>query len=205
MFQDRVTAGHALAKALLHYSKATAIVIGLARGGVSVASAVASDLSLPLDVLVVKKIPSPQNPEYALGAVAPDRVAVVSWRDVERNGIERAYIEDQTEELSRCIVQSAFLYRKKKQPLKVIGKTVILVDDGLATGKTMEAAIKWCKAKKAQKIIVTVPVASSSAVARVTPEVDQCIVIETPPGFQAVGQYYREFNQITDENVIELL
>ena len=205
MFKNRLNAGHTLAEKLISYRGIGVLVLGLARGGVVVGRTVAQDLSLPFDVLVVKKISSPANEEFALGALAPDGVSFINWKLVERSGIDQQTIQIWLENLSRVIQEKMLLYRKGKKPLIVRDKTVIIVDDGMATGAPLQVAIKWCRAKKARKIIAAVPVANPKAVGKITPEVDACVVVETPEQFEAVGQWYKEFPQITDQNVIKYL
>lgn len=205
MFTDRSQAGVLLAEKLPPQKGSGSYVLGLARGGVVVASRLASKLSILVDVLVVKKIPTPDQPELGLGAVAPDGVFHVNWRLVQARGIDEAYIRTQISELSGKIRQKILMYRKGRKPLVVRHKTIILVDDGAATGATFEAAVKWCKAKKAKNIIAALPVTSREAASRIRPEVDMLVTLEEPKEFDAVGQYYREFPQVTDEEVIELL
>jgi len=204
-FHDREEAGTALAKVIPLKYRDNVIVIGLARGGVVVARVVSSRLKIPLDVLVVKKISSPENSEFALGALAPDNVAVVNWKTVTHLGIDEQYVKHRKSELGREIANKMRLYRRGKKPLAVNGKTVILVDDGAATGATLEAAIRWCKVKKAKSIIAAIPVAHPSVVSKITPEVSAFVTLLRPAGFIAVGQFYKEFPQLADENVIELL
>lgn len=204
-FSDRQQAGTLLAEQLASFRGQDALVIGLARGGVVVAKEIAQTLSLPLDVLVVKKISGPFDPELALGALAPDGVSVVDWRLAHRVSADEDYIKHQTPLLGEQIKQKTLLYRKGKKPLNVREKVVILVDDGVATGATLEAAIKWLKKKKAKKIIAAVPVAPPEVVGRVKPETDNLVVLEIPDNLTAVGQFYRDFPQIEDAEVIELL
>jgi len=205
MFTDRKEAGTSLAEKLVSRISSGPLVLGLARGGVMIAQAVASRLSLPLDVLVVKKIPSPNNPELALGAVAPDGIRLVNWRLAQQQGVDEAYIQSVISNQQSAIRQKTLLYRKGRKPLRVKDKTVIIVDDGAATGATFEVAVKWAEAKGARKIIAALPVAPPDTVARIAPEVDELIVLEAPEHFDAVGQFYRNFDQVSDEEVIQLL
>jgi len=204
-FQNREAAGIELAKELSKHFHDAAVIIGLARGGVVLAKEMSSRLALPFDVLVVKKIGSPENSEFAIGAVAPDNIAAVHWKMVSRLGIDEQYIQARKYALGREIENTMRVYRKGKKPLAVNGKTVVLVDDGAATGATLEAAILWCKAKKAKAIIVAVPVVHPMVVSKIVPEVSSCVTLIQPEQFNAVGQFYKEFPQLTDENVIELL
>ncbi len=181
------------------------MVLGLARGGVVVGRALAQALSLPLDVLVVKKIPAPGNAELAVGALAPDGVSVVHWIILQRLGADEDYLKTHIPILTGEIKNRLQLYRKGRKPLEVKGKTVCVVDDGAATGATMEAAVKWLKKKKARKIIVALPVAPPDTVAKIKPEVNEMVVLETPPDLSAVGQFYDSFLQVEDGEVIKIL
>lgn len=204
-FRDRLHAGNLLAEKLSSFRTPNTLVIGLARGGVVVAKEIAKKLSVPLDVLVVKKISDPHNPELAIGAMAPDNVSVVDWRMAHMIGADEDYVRKQTLILQEEIRQKTLAYRKGKKPLVVREKTVILVDDGVATGATLEAAIKWLRSKKTRTIIVAVPVAPPQVVAKVKPETKHFIVIQTPTDLAAVGQFYERFGQVEDGEVIQLL
>lgn len=205
IYRDRLHAGTLLSKKLLSLRAPNTVVVGLARGGVVVAHELAKAMSVPLDVLVVKKIGAPHNPELALGAMAPDGVSVIDWRMAHLVGTDEDYINSQSSLLEDEIRQKTLLYRKGKKPLVVREKTVILVDDGVATGATLEAAIKWLRKKKAYSIIVAVPVAPPEVVVKVKPETDDCIVLQEPEDLVAVGQFYEHFEQIEDADVIHLL
>lgn len=205
LFKDRYQTGTLLAQKLSAYRGTSALVVGLPRGGIVVAAQVARELSLPLDILVVKKIPSPLSPEFAIGALAPDGVSIVHWTAVHQSGADEDYINQEINSLSQHIREKMVLYRRRRKPLTVKGKAVILVDDGAATGATMEVAILWCRRKKAKKIVVVLPVAPPEFVIKVKPEVNELVVLETPEGFSAVGQFYENFEQVSDEEVVELL
>jgi predicted phosphoribosyltransferase len=181
------------------------LVVGLARGGVAVAAPIARALGVPLDVLIIKKISSPHNSELAVGALAPDGVAVVHWRMAHRVGADEAYIKTQKEALAGEIKQKSLLYRKGKGPLNVTGREVVVVDDGAATGATLEAAVLWLRAKKAKRVIVALPVCAPEVISRIAPEVSSVVVLHTAEDMGSVGEYYDEFAQITDEEVVALL
>ncbi|KKW32068.1 MAG: Phosphoribosyl transferase [Candidatus Uhrbacteria bacterium GW2011_GWA2_53_10] len=193
VFTDRTQAGNLLAEKLSSYHGSLAVVVGLARGGVVTARAVADALKLPLDVLVVKKIGAPGQEELAIGALAPDGV---SYGD---------FVKSQITILNNQIKQKTLLYRKGRKPYRFREKTVILVDDGAATGATIEAAIRWVRKKHAKKIVVALPVVPKELMPKIAPEVDELVVLETPDDFRAVGQFYNDFRQIGDKEVIELL
>lgn len=204
-FRDRRHAGTLLTQKLTAYRGTSAIVLGLPRGGVVVAATVAKELSLPLDVLVVKKVGSPINPEFAIGALAPNGVATIHWSQTGLAGADEDYVKSQIANLNDQIKQKLLLYRKGKKALEVKGKTAIVVDDGVATGATMEAAVAWCRKKAAKRVVVAVPVAPPEFVGKITSKVDELIVLDTPEGFSAVGQFYENFEQVGDEEVVALL
>ena len=204
-FSDRHSAGLLLVEKLGFVRGQDTVILGLARGGVAVASAVADGLSVPLDVLVVKKIPAPGESELALGALAPDGVSYVDWKFAGRLGADEEYIRTQISQLNVQIKQKTALYRKGRKPIDVRDKRVIIVDDGAATGATLEAAIKWMRKKHARLIVAAIPVMPADTLGKIKPEVDELIVLETPREFAAVGQFYKNFPQIEDHQVIELL
>lgn len=205
MFTTRQEAGAILSQKLAHHKGTPAIVLGLPRGGIVVAFAVSHALTLPLDVLVVKKIPSPDQAELGVGALAPDNVSYVNWKLSHRVGADEAYLRTKNRELDDKIKKKILLYRKGKKPLDVKNKTVIVVDDGAATGVTLEAAILWLRKKKAKKIVVGLPVAPPDVISKIKPEVSELVVVETPDYFSAVGQFYKEFPQVEDTEVVRLL
>ncbi|MBU1327097.1 phosphoribosyltransferase [Patescibacteria group bacterium] len=205
IFTNRQHAGLLLAEKLAGYREKSAIVVGLARGGVQVAGSVSSALSLPLDVLVVKKIPSPYQAEYAIGALAPNNVSIIHWPSAHRIGVDEAYIKEVISRQQAEIRKKQALYRKGRKPFNVAGKVIILVDDGAATGATLEAAVKWLKKKKAGKIVLAIPVASVEAIRSLKPETEEMVVLETPDEMGAVGQFYRSFTQVGDSEVVEAL
>lgn len=205
IFKNRQHAGTLLADTLATYNGKDIVVFGLARGGVVVASQLATILHAPLDVLVIKKISSPMEQELAIGAVAPDGVFIVDWKRAQRMGVDEDYVKSQITNLNDQIRQKTLLYRKGKKPYGFHDRAVIIVDDGAATGATMEAAIKWCKTKHTRCIVVALPVASTEFIQRVKHTVDDCIVLESPMDFSAVGQYYKDFGQVADGDVVKLL
>jgi putative phosphoribosyl transferase len=205
-FLDRKEAGQALARSLGRYrADPNAVVLGLPRGGVPVAHEVATALGLPLDVLVVRKLGLPSQPELAMGAVASGGAMVLN-EDVVRylppgsDAIERVKARE-LQELGRR--ERAF--RGDRPALQMRGRTGILVDDGLATGATMEAAVRALRSLHAARIVVAVPVASSEARDRIAELADEVVCLQTPPFFSAVGQWYENFAQTEDAEVSDLL
>ena len=205
MFKDRVEAGDKLGSLLLAYQHTDTLVLGIARGGIIPASRIAERLSLPLDILVVKKIPHPSHPELALGALAPDSVRVIHWVHVQRAGIDEDYLRSMERVLKSEISRKMHMYRKRKKPIHVEGKTILLVDDGVATGATMEAAVLWARKKKAKQIIIAVPVASTDAVTLLKPDIHQSVCLVITDALGAVSEYYKSFSQISDAEVIKSL
>lgn len=205
MFANRTHAGNLLAEKLSSYRGKNALLIGLARGGVVTAAAVAEALHLPLDVLVVKKIGAPGESELAVGALAPDGVSFIDWRFAQMLGAEERSITSQITALNDLIRQRTLLYRKGKKPYAFRERTVIVVDDGAATGATMEAAVRWLRKKHAKEVVVALPVAPREVSARLAPETDALVILETPENFSAVGQFYEDFAQVGDGDVVALL
>lgn len=204
LFKDRQHASLLLADKLATYQGKPLHVFGLTRGGVVTASVVAAKLGLALDVLVVKKLASPHNAELAIGAVIQEHVALIRWKAVLRAGADEAYIKHEVDRLNHDIDRQVRAYGKKK-PVSLEGKAVLLIDDGAATGTTMEAAVRWVKKKKAKKIMVAVPIISTEAGKLLRPEVDALVTCHEAQSLTAVSAYYESFPQVTDKEVIELL
>jgi putative phosphoribosyl transferase len=206
VFDDRVDAGRALARSLVSYAGAAdAIVLGLPRGGVPVASEIADALGLPLDVLVVRKLGLPSQPELAMGAIASGG-AIVLNEDVLRYAADR---ENMLEHVKRQelaeLERRERTFRGARPSLDVRGRTVIVADDGLATGATMEAAVRALRTLGAMRVVVAVPVASVEARDRIARVSDEIVCLEAPRYFSAVGQWYRNFDQTSDAEVKQLL
>lgn len=204
-FADRASAGFAVAAALRAYrSRDDVLVLGLPRGGVPVAAEIAADLHAPLDVLPVRKLGAPGQPELAIGALAGGGVIVINENilSATANASEvQSEISRQRAELER----RENLYRNGRLPLAVAGRTAILVDDGAATGATMLAAVRSMRKRGAKRVIVALPVASAEAVRALREEADELHCLLTPPLFSSVGQWYERFEQTTDAEVIAIL
>lgn len=206
MFRDRRDAGRQLAAALAYLAdEPDVVVFAIPRGGVVVAAEVARSLRAPLDVVIPRKIGAPGNPELAIGAVAGDGAVVLNETVVGQLGVDEEYVEQektrQLEEIRRR--KEAYLGGRAEE--QVAGKTVVVVDDGLATGSTALAAIRALGKQGPGKLILAVPVAPRDTVRRLSKEVDELVCLETPPFFYAVGQFYDDFYQTTDEEVVGLL
>ena len=204
-FADRVDAGRRLASALHGEMPGDAVVLGLPRGGVPVAAVVAEQLGVPLDVLVVRKLGLPRQPELGLGAVGEDGVRVINDSLVASSGVSpdaMAVVERQ----ERAEVEArARRLRKGGATIDLRDRTVVLVDDGVATGSTMLAACRVARARGAAKIVVAVPVGAGDALKRLRSVADEVICLATPRRFVGVGQWYRNFRQTGEAEVVALL
>jgi len=202
VFRDRVDAGERVAAQLkaMGYGP-SAVVLGIPRGGVELAAVVARGLGAPLDVVVVRKIGAPGNPEFAVGAVDPDgRVIANPEAWVDPHYLERTGEVEHREALRRLAE-----YRGGRPEPALEGRDAIVVDDGIATGLTALAAIRWLVGRGAKRVVLAVPVIAPSAVGMLTPEVDELVALEVPRGFFAVGAHYERFGQLTDGEVKALL
>ncbi len=205
-FRDRREAGKVLAEALEGYAgKENVIVLGLPRGGVPVAAEVARALRAPLDVFIVRKLGVPGFEELAMGAIASGGVRVLNEQVLEHvTHVEQA-LEEATAVQTRELQRREQDYRAGRPPLEVSGRTVILVDDGLATGASMRAAVAALQQREAASIVVAVPVAAPETCADFRHWVDDVVCVTAPISFGSVGQFYQDFTQISDEEVRALL
>jgi putative phosphoribosyl transferase len=205
-FGSRAHGGRALAGRLARYAgRSDAIVLALPRGGVPVAYEVAVALDAPLDVLVARKLGVPGHPELAMGAIAGGDVRVLN-RDLLRHlRVRGAAIDRVLDEERRELARREREYRGDRPPLDVRGRTAIVVDDGLATGATMYAAVTALEQQHAARVVVAVPVASREAAATLAPVADEVVTVMTPAPFHGVGAWYDDFGQTTDEEVRRLL
>lgn len=206
LFKDRQHAGRLLANVLEKYKdNPDAIVLGLPRGGVVLAYEIAQQLHLPLDIICARKIGAPYNSEFAIGAVTETGDKYIDEEIIDRLNIDEDYILNETASQSKEAQRRLNLYRKGKPPLDLENKIAIIVDDGIATGATMKAAVKTVKSKKAKQIIVATPVASPDTLEEIKGTVNETVCLAAPVFFMAVGQFYENFSQTTDEEVMELL
>lgn len=206
-FANRVSAGRLLAKKLEAYAdRSDVVVLALPRGGVPVAYEVAQALRAPLDVFLVRKLGVPGDEELAMGAIASGNVRVLNEDLVEYLGIPDDWIDQVAAREQRELARRENLYRGAAKPLSLSGRTVIIVDDGLATGSTMRAAVNALKRLGPAKIIVAAPVAARETCESFKADVDStCVCLISPEPFQGVGIWYRDFSQTTDEEVCYLL
>jgi putative phosphoribosyl transferase len=204
MFLDRADAGRRLAEALSGRFAGSGVVLGIPRGGVIVAEAVARSLGAPLDVVVPRKIGAPRNPELAIGAIAPG-VQVWDLRLIRRLGVPPEYLQAEVRAQEAEIDRRSARYRAGREPITLAGAIVVIVDDGIATGATATAAIRWARKQGAQHVVLAVPVAPPDAVERLEKEADEVVALETPWDFRAVGEWYEAFGQTTDEEVVRAM
>lgn len=205
-YEDRKDAGRQLAGRLVAEGlDATVLVLGLPRGGVPVAAEIADVLDADLDVLVVRKLGAPEAPEVALGAIGEGGVEVLDERMLAIAGGTRSEMQSTIEREQAELERRVRAYRGGRAPVELRGRTVVIVDDGIATGSTVQAAIEVARARGVGRIVVAVPVAGPAAVARLEPMVDQLVALEVPPGFRAVGEWYRDFSQTSDDEVLAAL
>lgn len=217
MFKNRVEAGRLLSDKLIKYRGNTkTAVLSIPRGGIVVGQELAKNLNLPLTYVVVKKLRAPGNPELAIGALAPDGVKVIDWELALKIGVEQEYLDEEIERKQKEVEERTekFLERSNLRGGSTSLKDknfIILTDDGVATGATVLAAIKYIKNLKpttynlSPKIILAVPVVAKDTFDKLKSEVDEIIALEIPDSFSAVGQFYEEFPQVTDEEVIKML
>lgn len=205
-FADRDEAGRRLGAALLaRVAQSRPLVLGLPRGGAPVAAAVARALSAPLDVLVVRKVGVPDQPELAMGAVAAGGVEARNAQVLALlPGAARQFEAVAARERAE-VARRERVYRGTRPPLELAGRTIVLVDDGIATGSTMEAAVRACRAGGAQRVVVAVPVAAPESLAALEPLADAIVCLMQPAAFVAVGRWYDSFPQLEDEDVCRCL
>jgi putative phosphoribosyl transferase len=204
-FADRRDAGRRLAERLAPLAGENPIVVALPRGGVPVAQEVASALGAPLEVLVVRKLGAPHNPEYGIGAIAEGGTRVIDIEAIAVLGIDGgvvdSIVERETSELSRRVAA----YRGDRPPLSLEGRTVIVVDDGVATGVTDTAALRAVRRQGPRRTILAVPVCAPESALRLRDEADEVVCLRTPALLYGVGQWYRDFSQVSDEEVVAAL
>jgi predicted phosphoribosyltransferase len=205
-FEDRREAGRALAARLRTYAgRSDVVVLALPRGGVPVAFPVAEALDAPLDLFLVRKLGTPGHKELAMGAIASGGVRVLNDEVVNRYGISHAAIDAVACEEERELMRREAVYREGRAGVPLEGRIVILIDDGLATGSTMMAAVKAVRQRQPAKVIVAVPVGAPDTCEALSTIADEVVCVRTPEPFSAVGQWYLDFDQTTDEEVQQLL
>lgn len=205
-FSDRTEASRLLAEELLRYDLPTnIIVLALPRGGVPVGRQVATALGAPLDVVIVRKLGVPAQPELAMGAIASGSFRILDRELIDGIGISRPEVEAVIAKETTELARREKLYRGNRPPLDLQARTVVLVDDGLATGSTMLVAARYVRSLKPAQIFIAVPVGSAEACRRLRKEADRCICLSTPQPFCAVSEWYVDFPQVSDREVQFLL
>jgi len=204
-FSSRVEAGKLLADNIKNIVSAKSIVLGIPRGGIIVANEIAKKLKLQLDIVLSRKIGAPLNPEFAIGAVSEDGNIFTDEDILRREKINKDYIERESKFQIQEIQRRIKKYRQVKEKISLKDKTVIITDDGVATGATMQAAAWSAQGDKPNKIIVALPVGPEDTLKRLKDSVDEVICLRVPDFFSAVGQFYADFPQIEDEEVLALL
>lgn len=205
-FKDRTDAGMRLAQLLEKFAdRPHTVVLGIPRGGVPVASHVAHALHLPLDIFLARKLGVPGHEEYAFGAVSVGEGCHFDQSVIRNAGITSEKVEEITRAAKAALDERAKLYRHTRHALPLQGKTVILVDDGIATGSSILAAVRSLRSMNVAHLVVAVPVAPQSTRAWLSSEIDELFVVSEPTDFYAVGQFYEDFGQTTDQEVVALL
>lgn len=206
LFKDRASAGQQLAKALQSYDrKANTLVLALPRGGVPVAHAVAKSLSLPMDIWLVRKLGVPGHEELAMGALAAGNTRYLDTRLIHALDIQAYAVEEVIAKETMELQRRETLYRKGRPPPQVTGKTIVVVDDGLATGASMRAAVESLRQAKAGHIVAAAPVGADETCSMLASIADEVICPEKPTPFSGVGQWYRDFSEVSDQTVSRLL
>ena len=202
MFQDRTDAGIQLAEKLTFYKDQDVVVLAIPRGGLPLGAIVAKALNAPLDVALIKKIGHPNNKEYAIGAVSLESLITSDTLN-----IPKSYIEEETSWIRELLKKRYQQYYKNGKPHDLKNKVVILVDDGIATGNTLLVTVELVFKQKPKSIVVAIPVAPHSSINKVenSPYVNEVICLQMPHNFRAVGQFYEEFDTVSDEEAIQIL
>lgn len=205
-FTNRKKAAEKLAEALKKYKgDKDAVILAIPRGALQIGEVLSDKLNLPLDIIVTKKIGAPGNEELAIGVVDPDGNVGCEEEFLKKVGIPMSYIEDEAQRLRHVIRRRYEDYRGDAEPPVLKEKICIVVDDGIATGHTTEAAVRYLKNQKAKKIVLAVPVSAVDAAKRLEKECDEFICLERPEVFYAVGQFYEDFPQVSDEEAARIL
>lgn len=203
-FEDRAEAGRELAEALADLPDGGVVLLAIPRGGVELGAVIARARGWPLDVVVPRKLRAPQNPELGIGAIAPG-VRVVDERILRSLGVSEEYLEKEIAAEEAEIERRMRAYRGDRPPVDLRDTVAVVVDDGVATGGTAIAALRWARAQGASRVVLAIAVAPPESLTRLSDEADDVVCLVTPEPFYAVGQWYREFAQVADERVVELL
>lgn len=201
MFHNREEAAERLSRALKKYHNEDVIILAVPRGGVPIGKKVAEALHFPMDITLIKKVGHPVNKEYAIGAVG---LNTEFFNETDKM-VTRDYVREETEKVRDKLRERYKKYMGNKDPLDLTHKTVIIVDDGIATGSTLLATVQLARKKGASKVVVAAPVGPFSAVKKLQEVADEVICLEMPPDFRAVGQFYDHFEEVNDDEVVSML
>ena len=204
-FKNRVEAGKKLAEALMGFRGKDVIVLGIPRGGVVVANEVAKVLGAPMDIVVTRKIEAPGEPEFALGAVTQEGDVIMDRQAAESLGASREYLDDQIRKKREEVNDRMRRLRGNAPYPRLEGRVVLIVDDGIATGSSVEAAVMSVKKRKPREVVVAVPVAPRDAVETLAEDGTEVVSLETPGSFLAIGEFYTDFGQVEDMEVMRIL
>jgi len=205
VFTDRLEAGILLSQKLVNFkARRDVLVVGIPRGGVVTAKTISDFLNLPLNVIVARKVGAPQQLELAIGAVSEGDITVIDEELVTRVGVDKKDLEKMISKKKEEVRERVNKFRGGKK-LDLKRKVIILVDDGVATGTTIEAAVKYLRSQEVKKLILAVPVISKDVFERIKKIVDDIVALEIPEGLSAVGEFYENFSQVEDEEVVKLL
>jgi putative phosphoribosyl transferase len=205
MFTDRYDAGARLTRALVELTP-DCLVLGIPRGGVAIAAAMCDVVDAEMDVIIAHKLGAPHNPELAIGGIGPDGAVIIDEAVVASvGGVEERFVHAEAARQADQVARRMRMYRGDRPPLDVHDRICVIVDDGIATGSTMRAAAMWTRVHGASRVIVAVPVAPADAHVRLAPVCDSFVALRTPTGFAAVGQFYDDFSEVTDEQVLDML
>lgn len=200
LFRNRVEAGILLADKLKKYRNDKGVVLAVPRGGIPVAYAVATELGFPVDIILTKKIGHPANKEYAIGAASLTDYFIIPHEDVTDE-----YIQQELQRIRRRLKEMYLRFMDRNEPENLEGRTVLVIDDGIATGNTLLGTVNVLRKSKPGKIVIGVPVASRNAIQKLSKEVDEVVAVIIPDRFYGVGAFYEDFEQVTDEEVLYYL
>jgi len=205
MFKDRIDAGKQLVNALQNLKLKDPLILAIPRGGVVIGYKIAKALHAKLDIIVPRKLRAPAEPEVAIGAVMPDASTFLHRSAIQMLGITDEYIEEEKKLQMKESDRMLRTYRDKRPYPQILNKTVIIVDDGVATGATLIVALRWIKNQKAKRVIAAIPVAPLEVLALIRFEADEVVCLNAPEPFYAVGQFYKDFEPVEDNEVIKIL
>lgn len=205
IFKDRQDAGNLLSLKLIKFKNSkNTLLLALPRGGVIIASPISKSLALPLDIIIPRKIGAPSNEELAIGAICQEEI-VLNQNLIEALHVHENYLKKTIDEEKREAIRRNNIYRKNKMLPQIENKIIILIDDGIATGSTMEVAVKYVRTKKPKQVVIAIPILPSSQVKFFKQISDELIYLDAPENFSAIGNFYEDFDQVSDQEVLAAL